>query len=168
MKLFLTAVTTLLLTVQAFSNETLPSSCKINMELSKSSSLLYDYTGYGELICDQDKPITIFSAVNLTDKARSKVNKFNSFKFSTDSFEVYTMAYLFQTYKLTYTLNPKKPGPVLMFSGNQHAQARNIKTFVTSPAISTDLDYFNLMDIIINSSIIIEQDDFFSQDEVQL
>lgn len=130
--------------------------CDIKIDFEKSLSSDYLYTGYGELICNDDQtPMTIFSAIR-ANSTNSSIKNIDTFSLSTSTGKIDVLSYIFQTYKVKTSHNFL----FLHFSGGSDFPSRTL---------STSIEGTNKLNTLINllpgSDLIIEQDQFW-EDEI--
>ncbi len=126
--------------------------CQVSINYEASNSELYAYTGYGEIICNDNYPMTIFSAVK-GDSLKTLITKFTM---NIDNFNVSPLASFFQDYSLSQgskllSLTSLKP--------SSHSQLNLINKVTLSSSLEINDNFIQQLTL---RSFKIEQDDFFS------
>jgi len=126
--------------------------CDFVINFEPSTDSRYSYTGYGTMTCsDDNRPLTIFSAVRTQNKNDNTTNKFS---LNTSIENLKSISYVFQTYKAIY-LNEQL---VLSFDGDSTLPSFSLKIKLTD---DSNKDNSSLMELLNESEVIIEQDQFW-------
>ncbi len=140
--------------------------CTVKVDFEKSTDANYLYTGYGELKCNDDNTaMTIFSAIK-SDSVRknSKFKNIDKFSIAVTPEKFETVAHIFQTYKMKMFMHSL----FIHFGGDLETGApdRTIGARIITEDFKRHRKHLKLMEILPGTNMIIEQDQFWEDEEI--
>ena len=137
---------------------------RLELELTPNPSEHFSHTGYGDLYCNGEKPLCIFTALRKKHSHNTSTDRAfqtSTIKLKSKVFQVAPTAHLFQD----YTLEIQDKKLQLSFKGEKQHDMAPLNIELKSIEASPKKDMEWLRETLLQKSLRIEQDQFFEDEE---